>query len=232
MTSIGTVSRPRRVADPDCRQPGGNRRPGHPQDSARTDNSAFRCSSVRKAAASSGCVAPRLASDLVSRVTGVLQALGWASMPPKACPRVVGSPNQRVADSKAVKITRDIVEGTPRGTMRGRSWSIFHDRTSAHEKAVMRVMPFAKEDSADWSDDRLLEQNTPFPSFRRPVHAAPKRRISGSPSDRTARKSRERCAVLRSKKFEFQDIFSEVTLTPILCGQRQRHRRTDGDRGP
>ena len=37
----------------------------------------------------------------------------------------------------------------------------------------MRVMPFANEDSADWSDDRLLEQNTPFPSLRRPVHAAP-----------------------------------------------------------
>lgn len=61
-----------------------------------------------------------------------------------------------VAGGKAVKIARNIVAGHPiGGTMAGESWHHFHDRASAHENAVIRVMSFSRTDPERWTGQTL-----------------------------------------------------------------------------
>ena len=57
---------------------------------------------------------------------------------------------------KAVKIVRNIVAGHPLGgNMQGESWHHFHDRSTAHDKAVIRVMSFSRADPDRWTGQTL-----------------------------------------------------------------------------
>ncbi len=57
---------------------------------------------------------------------------------------------------KAVKIARNIIAGHPiGGNMQGESWHHFHDRSTAHDKAVIRVMSFSRADPERWTGQTL-----------------------------------------------------------------------------
>lgn len=61
-----------------------------------------------------------------------------------------------VAGGKAVKIARNIVAGHPiGGTMAGESWHHFHDRATANENAVIRVMSFSRAEPERWTGQTL-----------------------------------------------------------------------------
>jgi hypothetical protein len=56
------------------------------------------------------------------------------------------------AEGKSIKITRHIVAGHPLGgTMGGKNWLHFHDRSSAHDKDTIRVMSFLDSDPSTWT---------------------------------------------------------------------------------
>ena len=58
----------------------------------------------------------------------------------------------RSTEGKAVTITRTIVAGHPLGgNMASRRWLHFHDRSTAHESDVIRVMSFLEEDPEIWT---------------------------------------------------------------------------------
>ncbi len=89
---------------------------------------------------------------------GLLQALQLGFDATQAVGKALGL--KRRADAalggKVVKVTRNIVAGHPlRGTMHGRAWEHFHDRSSAHDHAVIRVMSFASDDGTNWTGQTL-----------------------------------------------------------------------------
>ncbi|HXJ82818.1 MAG TPA: hypothetical protein VMS64_29540 [Candidatus Methylomirabilis sp.] len=60
---------------------------------------------------------------------------------------------------KAVKIARNIIAGHPLGgNMQGESWHHFHDRATAHDKAVIRVMSFSRPDPERWTGQTLATE--------------------------------------------------------------------------
>ena len=89
---------------------------------------------------------------------GLLQSLQVGFDGAEAVARCLGSRIRAdsVAGGKAVKIARNIVAGHPiGGTMAGESWHHFHDRGSAHEKAVIRVMSFSRSEPERWTGQTL-----------------------------------------------------------------------------
>jgi len=61
-----------------------------------------------------------------------------------------------IPGGKSVKIARNIVAGHPiGGNMQGESWHHFHDRSTAHDKAVIRVMSFSRDDPERWTGQAL-----------------------------------------------------------------------------
>jgi hypothetical protein len=53
---------------------------------------------------------------------------------------------------KRIKITRTLVAGHPLGgNMRGQAWEHFHDRGSASDKSVMKIMSFASDNTDNWT---------------------------------------------------------------------------------
>jgi hypothetical protein len=58
----------------------------------------------------------------------------------------------RVAGGKVIKITRTLVASHPlAGSYQGRPWEHFHDRGTAHEKSVLKVMSFDSHDPTNWT---------------------------------------------------------------------------------
>jgi hypothetical protein len=59
----------------------------------------------------------------------------------------------RVAGGKVIKITRTPVATHPLGgSYQGRRpWEHFHDRGTAHEKSVLKVMSFDSHDPTNWT---------------------------------------------------------------------------------
>jgi hypothetical protein len=89
---------------------------------------------------------------------GLLQALQLSFDGAEAVARMLGTPLRAdgVSGGKAVKIARNIVAGHPiGGTMAGESWHHFHDRSTAHDKAVIRVMSFSRADPDNWTGQTL-----------------------------------------------------------------------------
>jgi len=61
-----------------------------------------------------------------------------------------------ISGGRAVKIARNIVAGHPiGGNMQGESWHHFHDRATAHDKTVIRVMSFSRADPERWTGQTL-----------------------------------------------------------------------------
>ncbi len=84
---------------------------------------------------------------------GLLQALQLGFDAAEAVGAVLGLRLRadRVAGGKVVKITRTVVAGHPLGgSYRGRAWEHFHDRGSAHDKSVLKIMSFDSRDSTNW----------------------------------------------------------------------------------
>lgn len=89
---------------------------------------------------------------------GLLQALQVGFDGAEAIARCLGCRIRAdsVAGGKAVKIARNIVAGHPiGGTMAGESWHHFHDRASAHEITVIRVMSFSRIEPDRWTGQTL-----------------------------------------------------------------------------
>jgi hypothetical protein len=88
---------------------------------------------------------------------GLLQALQVAFDGAKSAAKVLGV--QLRADrkgGKAVIVARNIVAGHPiGGNMEGESWHHFHDRATAHDKAIIRVMSFSRSDPGHWTGQTL-----------------------------------------------------------------------------
>jgi hypothetical protein len=85
---------------------------------------------------------------------GLLQALQLGfDAAQKACEAVgVTARADATVEGKSVKVTRHIVAGHPvGGTMRGKNWLHFHDRSSAHDKEAIRVMSFLDSDPSIWT---------------------------------------------------------------------------------
>lgn len=63
----------------------------------------------------------------------------------------------RLPGGKAVLVTRNLVAGHPvGGTYRGLPHQHFHDRASAHDPAVIRVMSFQRDNPKKWNGQTLL----------------------------------------------------------------------------
>ena len=63
----------------------------------------------------------------------------------------------RQSGGKSVKVTRNIVAGHPiGGNMEGESWHHFHDRATAHDDSVIRVMSFSRKDPGHWTGQTIL----------------------------------------------------------------------------
>lgn len=89
---------------------------------------------------------------------GLLQALQVGFDAVEAVARCLGTKVRAdaVAGGKTVKVARNIVAGHPiGGTMAGESWHHFHDRSTAHDKAVIRVMSFSRADPERWTGQTL-----------------------------------------------------------------------------
>jgi hypothetical protein len=89
---------------------------------------------------------------------GLLQALQVGFDGAEAVAKCLGSRirSDSIAGGKTVKIARNIVAGHPiGGNMAGESWHHFHDRGSAHENAVIRVMSFSRTDPERWTGQTL-----------------------------------------------------------------------------
>ena len=90
---------------------------------------------------------------------GLLQALQIGFDAAERVGKVLGTRLRAdaVAGGKEVKITRTVVAGHPLGgSMQGQAWEHFHDRGSAHDKSVMKIMSFASADSEDWTGQTQL----------------------------------------------------------------------------
>ena len=89
---------------------------------------------------------------------GLLQALQVGFDGAEAVARVLGVRLRAdgAAQGKDVKVARNIVAGHPiGGTMQGQSWHHFHDRATAHDKAVIRVMSFPRDDPENWTGQTI-----------------------------------------------------------------------------
>jgi hypothetical protein len=89
---------------------------------------------------------------------GLLQALQVGFDGVEAVARCLGARVRAdsISGGKAVKIARNIVAGHPvGGTMAGESWHHFHDRSTAHDKAVIRVMSFSRSEPERWTGQTL-----------------------------------------------------------------------------
>lgn len=89
---------------------------------------------------------------------GLLQALQVGFDGAEAVAKCLGSRIRAdsVPGGKAAKIARNIVAGHPiGGNMAGEAWHHFHDRASAHENAVIRVMSFSRSDPKRWTGQTL-----------------------------------------------------------------------------
>lgn len=89
---------------------------------------------------------------------GLLQALQLGFDATEALGKVVGLKLR--ADSskggKSVKIARNKVAGHPlKALIDSKPWDHFHDRSTAHEKSIIRVMSFAATDSTNWTGESL-----------------------------------------------------------------------------
>jgi hypothetical protein len=63
----------------------------------------------------------------------------------------------RLPGGKVVLVTRNLVAGHPvGGTYRGLPHQHFHDRASAHDAAIIKVMSFQRDDPKKWSGQTLL----------------------------------------------------------------------------
>ena len=85
---------------------------------------------------------------------GLLQALQLGFDATEAVARMLGNRVRadKMPGGKAVLVTRNIVAGHPiGGTLDGESWHHFHDRGSAHDKQLMRVMSFSRRDPERWT---------------------------------------------------------------------------------
>ena len=90
---------------------------------------------------------------------GLLQAmqLAFDSMQAVAGALGVRLRPDRLPGGKVVLVTRNLVTGHPvGGTYRGSPHQNFHDRASAHDPAVIRVMSFQRDDLKEWSGQTLL----------------------------------------------------------------------------
>jgi hypothetical protein len=88
---------------------------------------------------------------------GLLQALQVAFDGAESVAKVLGV--RLRADRKGGKaplIARNIVAGHPiGGNMDGESWHHFHDRATAHDKSIIRVMSFSRSDPEHWTGQTL-----------------------------------------------------------------------------
>jgi hypothetical protein len=88
---------------------------------------------------------------------GLLQALQVAFDGAESAAKVLGV--RLRADRKGGKaaiVARNIVAGHPIGrNMDGESWHHFHDRATAHHKAIIRVMSFSRSDPERWTGQTL-----------------------------------------------------------------------------
>jgi hypothetical protein len=85
---------------------------------------------------------------------GLLQALQLGFDATQAVGELLGLRLRadRVAGGKVVKITRTLVAGHPLGgSYQGRAWEHFHDRGTAHEKSVLKIMSFDSHDPTNWT---------------------------------------------------------------------------------
>ncbi len=90
---------------------------------------------------------------------GLLQAmqLAFDSMQAVAGALGVRLRPDRLPGGKVVLVTRNLVAGHPvGGTYRGSPHQHFHDRASAHDPAVIKVMSFQRDDPKEWSGQTLL----------------------------------------------------------------------------
>jgi hypothetical protein len=63
----------------------------------------------------------------------------------------------RLPGGKVVLVTRNLVAGHPLGgTYRGVSHQHFHDRATAHDPEIIRVMSFQHDDPKEWNGQTLL----------------------------------------------------------------------------
>jgi len=82
---------------------------------------------------------------------GVLQALqlGFDASEAVGEPLGLRLRADRSSGGEVVKITRTVVAGHPLGgSYRGRAWEHFHDRGSANDKSVLKIMSFDRHDPA------------------------------------------------------------------------------------
>lgn len=89
---------------------------------------------------------------------GLLQAVQLGFDGAEAVARVLGTRVRAdsVPGGRAAKIARNIVAGHPvGGTMASDSWHHFHDRSTAHDNAVIRVMSFSRTDPERWAGQTL-----------------------------------------------------------------------------
>ena len=88
---------------------------------------------------------------------GLLQALQVAFDGAESAAKILGV--RLRADRKGGKaaiVARNIVAGHPiGGNMDGESWHHFHDRATAHDKAIIRVMSFSRSDPDHWTGQTL-----------------------------------------------------------------------------
>jgi hypothetical protein len=85
---------------------------------------------------------------------GLLQALqlGFAATEASAEAFGLRARADRQPGGKTVKVIRNVVAGHPLGgSLQGKAWQHFHDRQTAHDKSVLRIMSFASSGSGDWT---------------------------------------------------------------------------------
>ena len=95
-----------------------------------------------------------VSADLIE---GLLQALQVAFDGAESVAKVLGVRlRSDCKGGKAVIVTRNIVAGHPiGGNMNGKSWHHCHDRATAHDKAIIRVMSFSRSDPGRWTGQTL-----------------------------------------------------------------------------
>jgi hypothetical protein len=85
---------------------------------------------------------------------GLMQALQLGFDAAVSVGRVLGTEQRAdtTREGKSIKITRTVVAGHPLGgNMQGQSWQHYHDRASAHDKSVIKIMSFASRDATEWT---------------------------------------------------------------------------------
>jgi hypothetical protein len=89
---------------------------------------------------------------------GLLQALQVGFDAAECVARVLGEKLRadKMPGGKVVLVTRNIVAGHPiGGNMAGEAWLHFHDRATAHDKDVIRVMSFSRRDPEKWTGQSI-----------------------------------------------------------------------------